>query len=130
MPAVGFHGMRVLSLESRRSVEIARLIENYNGQAISAPAMREVPLAQNEDTLTFAKGLIQGQFDLVIFLTGVGARALLQTLREAQLAGGFLQALRGTKVAVRGPKPAAVLREWQRQNLPYKTSRWRGTWAY
>lgn len=112
MPTAGFHGLKVLSLESRRSVEMARLIETYGGVPISAPAMREVPLAETEATLDFARGLIAGQFDFVIFLTGVGARALLQVLTEANLAQPFLEALRRTKIAVRGPKPAAVLREW------------------
>jgi len=113
LPAVSFDGLKVLSLESRRAVEMARLIETYGGRVISAPSMREVPLAETDDILFFARGLIAGQFDLVVFLTGVGVRALLQVLTEAQLAEAFLHALRRVKVAVRGPKPAAVLREWK-----------------
>ena len=119
MPAGGFHGLKVLSLESRRSVEMARLIETYGGTPISAPSMREVPLAETEDTMVFARGLIAGQFDLVIFLTGVGARALLQVVTQANLTQPLLKALRHIKIAVRGPKPAAVLREW---NVPVALS--------
>lgn len=119
MPAASFDGLKVLSLESRRAVEMSRLIETYGGKPISAPSMREVPLAETDDVLVFARGLIAGQFDLVIFLTGVGARALLQVLSEAHLAEPFLHALRRVKVAVRGPKPAAVLREW---NVPIALS--------
>lgn len=119
MPVVSFNGLTVLSLESRRGPEMARLIENYGGKPLSAPSMREVPLAETDDVLLFARGLIAGQFDLVIFLTGVGARALLQVLTEAHLAEPFLHALRRVKVAVRGPKPAAVLREW---NVPIALS--------
>ena len=113
MPTAGFQGLKILSLESRRGVEMSRLIETYGGTAIVAPSMKEVPLAENKDALTFARGLIAGHFDLIIFLTGVGARALLQFLEEAQLAEPFLEALRHVKVAVRGPKPLAVLREWK-----------------
>ena len=76
----GFDGRRVLSLESRRSVELARLIETYGGVPFSAPAMRELPLAENEDALRFARDLIAGCIDLVIFLTGTGARALLKVI--------------------------------------------------
>lgn len=119
MPAVSFDGLKVLSLESRRAVEMARLIETYGGTVISAPSMREVPLAETDDVLLFARGLIAGQFDLVVFLTGVGARALLQALTDAHLAEPFLHALRHVKIAVRGPKPAAVLREW---NVPIALS--------
>lgn len=98
-------------MESRRATEMARLVENFGGSPISAPALREVPLAHNESALDFARGLIAGRFDQVVFLTGVGARALLQVVTEAQLAEPFLEALRRVKVAARGPKPLAVLRE-------------------
>jgi uroporphyrinogen-III synthase len=105
----------VLSLESRRAVEMSRLIETYGGKAIAAPSMREVPLAENKAAVEFAQRLIAGHYDLVLFLTGVGARALLQVLSESNLSEDFLGALRQVKVAVRGPKPLAVLREW---NVP------------
>jgi uroporphyrinogen-III synthase len=111
----GFHGLRVLSLESRRSSEISRLIESYEGVPLSAPAMREVPLAENQTALKFARELIAGSIDMVVFLTGVGARALLKAVSEAQTTEQFLGALRRVKVAARGPKPLAVLREW---NVP------------
>jgi uroporphyrinogen-III synthase len=111
----GFHGLRVLSLESRRSSEISRLIETYEGVPLSAPAMREVPLAENQAALKFARELIAGSIDMVVFLTGVGARALLKAVSEAQTTEQFLGALRRVKVAARGPKPLAVLREW---NVP------------
>ncbi len=111
MSPAGFQGLTVLSLESRRAAEMARLIENFGGSPISAPAMREVPLSQNNQAIDFARGLIAGQFDQVVFLTGVGTRALMQVLAEAQLADPFLHALRRVRVAARGPKPLAVLRE-------------------
>ncbi len=40
----GFDGVRVIALESRRSVEMARLIESYGGVPRVAPSMREVPI--------------------------------------------------------------------------------------
>src|SRR6267154_261867 len=83
-----FHGLRVLSLESRRAPEISKLIATYSGKPLSAPAMREVPLKENPEAIRFSRELIAGHYDLVIFLTGVAAR---------------------------GPKPLAVLREW---NVP------------
>jgi uroporphyrinogen-III synthase len=110
--AKGFEGRRVLSLESRRSTELARLIETYGGIPLSAPAMREVPLKENEEALHFASDLNAGRIDLVIFLTGTGARTLLKTIAEVHGTEDFLQALRKVKVAARGPKPQAVLREW------------------
>jgi uroporphyrinogen-III synthase len=113
----GFHGLRVLSLESRRSSEIARLIATHHGVPFSAPAMREVPLAENQAALRFARDLVAGSIDMVVFLTGVGARALLKVIEggKVQSPDQFLAALRRVTVAARGPKPLAVLREW---NVP------------
>ncbi len=51
----GLAGLRVLSLESRRAPEMAKLIENYGGRAIVAPSMREVPLESNTEALAFAR---------------------------------------------------------------------------
>ena len=112
MPSGSFDGLRVLSLESRRSAEISRLIETYGGVAFSAPAMREVSVAENQEALRFARDLLGGSFDVVVFLTGVGARILLQALAREQLDQQFLEALRKVTVAARGPKPQSVLREW------------------
>ena len=107
--------MSVLSLESRRAAEIAKLIESYHGVPITAPAMREVPLTENEAALRFARELMAGSIDMVVFLTGVGARALYKVIAEMQPPERFIDALRRVKVAARGPKPQAVLREW---NVP------------
>ncbi len=110
-----FQGLRVLALESRRAREIGALISTYGGQPTVAPAMREVPLASNPDALAFADGLLRGDFDIVILLTGVGTRALLEVVEQSRPRESFISALARTKVVARGPKPLAVLREW---NVP------------
>ena len=46
-----FDGLRVLSLESRRSAEIEKLIRARGGQPFVAPSMREVPLEDNPDSV-------------------------------------------------------------------------------
>ena len=111
MPSATFGGLRVLSLESRRAQEIAKLIANYGGEPIVAPALREVPLESNTQAIAFAEGLLRGEFDLVILLTGVGTRALVSVVESVGKREVFLEALRRVPVIVRGPKPLAVLRE-------------------
>jgi uroporphyrinogen-III synthase len=110
-----FAGLRVLSLESRRGPEMAKLITNYGGQATVAPSMREVPLETNTEALAFAKKLFAGEFDAVIFLTGVGTRALARVVETAYPLHRYLEQLRKVAVVARGPKPVAVLKEW---NVP------------
>jgi uroporphyrinogen-III synthase len=107
----GFDGMRVLALESRRAPEIAKLIRASGGDPTVAPAMREVPLASNQEALQFAAGLFAGEFDLVIFLTGVGIRRLTEIVASQYDRARFVEALRQVKIASRGPKPNAALRE-------------------
>jgi uroporphyrinogen-III synthase len=108
-------GLRVLSLESRRGPEMAKLITNYGGEPIVAPSMREVPLESNTEALAFAKKLFAGEFDVVIFLTGVGTRALARVVETVHPLDEYLAKLRAIKVVARGPKPLGVLREW---NVP------------
>ena len=107
----GLAGLRVLSLESRRAVEMAKLIENYGGRAIVAPSMREVPLESNTEALEFARALAAGGFDMVIFLTGVGTRALAKVAATVYPLEKFVEALRGVAIIARGPKPVAALKE-------------------
>ncbi len=107
----GFEGLRVLALESRRATELSKLISTYGGQPVVAPAMREVPLESNKEALAFATKLFAGEFDMIIFLTGVGARALLAVVETAYKREQYVAALKRLKVVARGPKPVVALGE-------------------
>ena len=111
----GFAGLRVLSLESRRGPEMAKLISANGGVSTVAPSMREVPLEKNTEALAFARKLFDGEIDMVIFLTGVGTRALARVVETIHPLDLYLAELRKIPVVARGPKPVAVLREW---NVP------------
>jgi uroporphyrinogen-III synthase len=108
-----FDGLRVLSFESRRAVEIGALIDTYGGRAVVAPALREVPLDSNPEVVDFAARLLRGEFDLTIFLTGVGTRELVNAAERIHPRAALIAALAATKVVARGPKPLAVLRDLQ-----------------
>lgn len=103
---------RVLSLESRRADEMRSLIERHGGDPFIAPSMREVPLEQNLPVFQFLSELLAGRIDVMVFLTGVGARALLEVVESKLPRENFFAALAQTTVVVRGPKPVAVLKEW------------------
>lgn len=89
------------------------LIERQGGIASIAPSMREIPLSDNPAAFTFAERLFSGKIDVLILLTGVGTRALADVLETQYNRQSFIDALRKTFIIVRGPKPAAILREWQ-----------------
>ncbi len=106
-----FAGLRVLSLESRRAQEIAKLIANNGGQPMVVSSVREVPLASNREALDFARRLEEGSIDMVIFMTGVGVRFLVRVIETVSPLATFVSALSKIPVVARGPKPAAALRE-------------------
>ena len=127
---MSFGQARVLAFESRRAKEIAELIRLNGGEPLVAPALMEAPLTDNQEAFRFADRLHAGQIDMVIFLTGVGTRLLGRVLatRDANVDRAqrpptglcapeerFPEALRRIAVVARGPKPTAVLREW---NVP------------
>jgi len=107
----GLKGLSVVSFESRRGREMAALIENYGGAAIVAPSMRELPLEQNTAALDFMRALQAGGIDLVIFLTGVGARTLIEAVGSVYPKDELARALKGATLVARGPKPVAALKE-------------------
>src|SRR5713226_7415237 len=111
----GFNGLRVLSFESRRAKEIAQLISNNGGVPMVAPSTREVPAPPTDDELKLIHGLLQHEFNAIIFMTGVGARTLVQAAETVCSRDDFFAALARTRVIVRGPKPAAAMREF---NIP------------
>jgi uroporphyrinogen-III synthase len=106
-----FSGLRVLSFESRRAQEIAQLIRNHGGTPVIAPSTREIE-SPNEAEQSVIRGILARDFDVLILMTGVGSRALLQAAEQICPRDEFLQALRQIAIVVRGPKPAAVMREF------------------
>jgi uroporphyrinogen-III synthase len=113
MATPSFQGLLVLALESRRRTELATLISAFGGRPLVAPALREVPRESNTEALDFAAALMRDEFDVVVFLTGVGTRALVGVIERAYPRQTFIAALARTKIVARGPKPLAALRELQ-----------------
>lgn len=111
-PDSGFASLRVAAFESRRAEEMARLIERHGGVPFVSPSMREVPLQENTEAITLAHRLLAGEIDVVLLLTGVGTRHWLAQVERHVGRQRFIDALADVITVVRGPKPAAVLKEW------------------
>ena len=101
----------MLSLESRRSAEMAELIRKQGGEPFIAPSMREVPIVANAETFAFAERLFADHYDMMILLTGVGTRQLYRVLASRYPEPEFGSALGRLTIVARGPKPVAALRE-------------------
>jgi uroporphyrinogen-III synthase len=107
----GFENLQVVAFENRKSKEIARLIANQHGTPVISPAMREIGLEENSAAFAFAEQLLADRIDAVIFMTGVGARTLLDALETRYPREKTVNALAEVVIVARGPKPVAVLRE-------------------
>ena len=107
-----FHGLRVLSFESRMGAEMARLIQRHNGHPLVVSALREIPIPLQDNSAVFRFGvkLILNQLDILILMTGVGTKALLEILQTRYPLAEIIDALKKTIIVTRGPKPLAVLK--------------------
>jgi uroporphyrinogen-III synthase len=104
-----FEGLRVLTLEGRREESVARLITAHGGVAIAAPAVREVPLPSDPTISQFARGLLDGTLDLVVFLSGLGTTALMTCLERAYPREALVTALQNSTLVARGPESVSAL---------------------
>ncbi len=104
----GLEHVRVAILEARMSRELATLVTRHGGSPISVPAVREAP-REVAGVGRFLDGLCADRLSYVIFLTGVGATALLREAERLDRLSETLGALRRTTTVCRGPKPTAVL---------------------
>lgn len=105
-----FDGLRVLSLESRRSTEIELLIRKQGGEPFVAPSVEERSLEDHTDAFRLLEKLESGAFDMLMLMTGTGLafwRDVISTLYPITRAD---DALRRVKLLARGPKPSAILR--------------------
>ena len=104
-------GMRVATLEARMTGALASMISKRGGVPVTAPALREAPLDCAEDVRYLLDRLESGSLDVVVFQTGVGARALFKEAENQGRLDFLLDALRGVTTVCRGPKPTAALRQ-------------------
>jgi uroporphyrinogen-III synthase len=117
-------GVGLALLETRLSTELSELVRRLGGVPCAVPSVREV--SQLEQVPAFLDALCAGRFSVAICLTGVGVSRLL---REAERLGRLeetLTALRRLTTVCRGPKPSAVLRQYDipihiRPEEPYTT---------
>lgn len=112
MSTPSFNQRRVLSFESRLAAETAHLIEKYGGRPVQAPCMQEVPLDEHAAVFSFGEKLLAGEIDVLICLTGVGTRMMIETLFTRYSRGDVIGALDTVAIVSRGPKPVSALREY------------------
>lgn len=104
-------GRTIALLEARRAAELAQMVDRAGGTPYVAPVLREVPVEDDRAVRAWLTRLAAGAFDVVVFLTGVGCRALLERAAQDGRLDAALAALARARVIARGPKPVHVLKQ-------------------
>src|SRR5262245_28678965 len=98
--------------EHRFTKEFAALFERFGAIVHACPVLEEKKVENRDELQTFVRDLAAGNQDVMIFLTGVGARFLIAEAESIGLKHEFLKALEKGLVVVRGPKPIAALKQF------------------
>ena len=111
--AASLSGKVIGYFETRMRSELGALIERNGGVPYSAPVLQEVYLKDSPPVQQLVKDVCHGLVDVVVFQTGVGAQALVETAAGMGLQDEFIRRLDQGAIIVRSPKPARVMRQHQ-----------------
>ena len=98
--------------EHRYTKEFATLFARLGARVDACPLLEEKPVENRDELRHFVRLLLSDGLDMMIFLTGVGAKFLISEAESINLKDQFLRALEKLTVVVRGPKPVAALRQF------------------
>lgn len=90
--------------------EMASLIRRHGGVPYGAPVLQEHYLTDSPEVQQAIADVCEGRVDTAIFLTGVGANAMMGIADAIGRLAEFEDALRDITVVARSPKPGRILR--------------------
>lgn len=103
-------GFTVAITADRRRDELAALLERRGARVMFAPALRIVPIADDERLRESTEALVRQPPTIVIASTGIGVRGWMEAAEGWGLADGLVAALRGSYLIARGAKARGALR--------------------
>ncbi len=103
--------IRIVIFEHRFTKEFASLFEKLGATVHACPMLEEKPVENREELRAFIRQAVAENLDMMIFLTGVGARFLVSEAESMGLKDDFIAALNKLTIVVRGPKPVSALRQ-------------------
>jgi uroporphyrinogen-III synthase len=107
LPLAGF---TVATTAERRRDELISLLQRRGARVVSAPALRLLPLADDEQLLAATRACIDAPLDLVLITTGIGLRSWMEASEGWGLGQALLHRLASTEVLARGPKARGAIR--------------------
>ena len=110
MAKASLNGRVLAFVEARMPDEMASLIRRHGGVPFGAPVMQEHYLQDSPQVQQAVLDVCAGRIDTAIFLTGVGANAMMGIAEGMGRLAEFEAALREITVVARSPKPGRILR--------------------
>lgn len=109
--ALPLEGRVVALAEARQLEELAAMLVKEGATPLRVPMVAIHDAPDPGPVVGWIRELIAGSFGYVVFMTGEGVRRLLGAAGGAGLRDATVAALGRAKLVIRGPKPAAALKE-------------------
>lgn len=106
------NGAQVGITAARRADEQANLVRSLGGVPLHGPSVDIDHPAPDDVLWATLDQMLAAPLDTAVFVTGVGARHLLDAAARTDVIEPLLAALRAARVVARGTKPRKVLREF------------------
>lgn len=103
-------GFTVGITADRRRDELESLLVRRGARVVSGPALRIVPVAEDELLHDVTRALVAAPPDVVVVTTGVGFRGWVEAADGWGLATALLATLGGGRILARGPKASGAIR--------------------
>lgn len=104
-------GFTVGVTAARRAEEFIALLERRGAAVMHAPAIRIVPLADDDELRSVTTQLIQQPADVVVVTTGIGFRGWIEATHGWDVSDEVIAALESTRILARGPKARGAVRQ-------------------
>jgi len=103
-------GFTVAVTAERRKDELAALLERRGARVVLAPALRIIPLPDDEMLRETTRGLLANPPHIVVATTGIGFRGWMEATEGWGLADPLRAVLAEATVLARGPKARGAIR--------------------
>ena len=101
-------GFAVGMTADRRAEEQGELLRRRGAKVLHGPAIRTIPLADDERLAAATASLLEAPPDLVVLLTGLGTRGWFAAAEGLGVDDALRRALAGSRILARGPKAAGA----------------------
>ncbi|MEU3016774.1 MULTISPECIES: uroporphyrinogen-III synthase [unclassified Nocardiopsis] len=103
-------GFTVAVTAARRAEEMSALLRRKGADVVAAPALRIVPLSDDQRLASVSDELARRPADVVVATTGIGFRGWVEACETWGTAEGLLDGMRASRLLARGPKARGAIR--------------------